>query len=103
MWLIRATGVFLTLVLALVRRQPVRISTGTVALQTAGMGILDTGAFLLCNLGMQLEQISIVSVLGSLYGAVTVGLATLFLRERVRRLQWCGIILIFLGVFLISW
>ena len=39
------------------------------------MGLLDTSAFVLSNRGMQMEQVAIVSVLGSLYGAVTVGLA----------------------------
>jgi drug/metabolite transporter (DMT)-like permease len=51
---------------------------------------------------MQLEQISVVSVLASLYGAVTVGLAALILHERVSRLQWFGIFSIFVGIILIS-
>jgi drug/metabolite transporter (DMT)-like permease len=100
-WLIRATGALATLAFILSRRLPLRFS-GAAGWQTAGMGLLDTGAFLLSNRGMQLEQISVVSVLGSLYGAVTVGLAALFLRESVSRLQWCGILLIFCGIFLIS-
>jgi drug/metabolite transporter (DMT)-like permease len=101
-WLIRATGALLTLAILLLKRSPVRLPGGTATVQTAGMGVLDTGAFLLSNLGMQLEQVSIISVLGSLYGAVTVGLAALFLRERVGRLQWCGILLIFVGIFFMS-
>jgi drug/metabolite transporter (DMT)-like permease len=51
---------------------------------------------------MQLEQVSVVSVLASLYGAVTVGLAALILREPVSRLQWLGIFSIFVGIILIS-
>ena len=42
------------------------------------MGILDTGGFVLNNRGMQLEQVSVVSVLASLYGAITVLLAAAF-------------------------
>ena len=67
-----------------------------------GMGLLDTGAFVLNNRGMELEQVSIVSVLGSLYGAVTVLFAAIFLRERLTRAQWCGIVAIFGGIALIS-
>jgi drug/metabolite transporter (DMT)-like permease len=44
----------------------------------------------------------VISVLGSLYGAVTVGLASIFLREHVSRWQWAGIVTIFAGIFLIS-
>jgi drug/metabolite transporter (DMT)-like permease len=51
---------------------------------------------------MQMEQVAIVSVLGSLYGAVTVGLASIFLKEHVAKWQWAGIVAIFLGIFLIS-
>ncbi len=67
-----------------------------------GVGVLDTSAYVFNNLGMQLEQISVVSVLASLYGAVTVGLAALILHERVSRLQWFGILCIFVGIVLIS-
>jgi len=66
------------------------------------MGLLDTGAFVVSNRGMQLEQISIVTMLSSLYGAVTVVLAAALLRERVSRLQWSGIVAIFVGIFFIS-
>jgi len=51
---------------------------------------------------MAREQTSVVSVLASLYGAVTVALAAIFLRESVSRLQWIGIAAIFTGIFLIS-
>ncbi len=67
-----------------------------------GMGVFDTGAFVLSNLGMKMEQVAVISVLGSLYGAVTVGLAAIFLREHVSRWQWIGIVTIFLGILLIS-
>ncbi len=50
-----------------------------------GIGVLDTSAYVFNNFGMKLEQISVVSVLASLYGAVTVALAALILKERVSR------------------
>jgi drug/metabolite transporter (DMT)-like permease len=46
--------------------------------------------------------VAVISVLGSLYGAVTVGLAAIFLREHISRLQWVGIVTIFSGIYLIS-
>jgi drug/metabolite transporter (DMT)-like permease len=66
------------------------------------MGFFDTAAFALSNLGMRIEQVAILSVLGSLYGAVTVALAAIFLRERIAVLQWLGIIAIFVGVTLMN-
>jgi drug/metabolite transporter (DMT)-like permease len=101
-WLIRLTGTVLTLGIVLARRSPVLPKGRVATMQTGGMGFLDTGAFVLSNLGMQREQVSVVSVLGSLYGAVTVALAAIVLRERIGRPQWCGMIFIFAGIFLIS-
>jgi drug/metabolite transporter (DMT)-like permease len=56
----------------------------------------------LSNRAMQLEQVAVVSVLGSLYGAVTVALAAIVLREHVSRWQWAGIVSIFAGIYLMS-
>jgi drug/metabolite transporter (DMT)-like permease len=67
-----------------------------------GVGLLDTSAYIFNNFGMAREQTSVVSVLASLYGAVTVGLAAMFLKERVSRMQLAGIAAIFVGVGLIS-
>src|SRR5436305_1480067 len=49
-----------------------------------------------------LFDVAVISVLGSLYGAVTVGLAAIFLREHISRWQWAGIATIFGGIVLIS-
>jgi drug/metabolite transporter (DMT)-like permease len=101
-WLIRMTGFSITFVILLLKKFPVRQPMGTVTWQLAGMGILDTSAFVLNNRGLQLEQISVVSVLASLYGAVTVALAAVFLHEHVAKWQWAGIIAIFAGIYLIG-
>jgi drug/metabolite transporter (DMT)-like permease len=66
------------------------------------VGLLDTTAYVFNNFGMNMEQVSVVSVLASLYGAVTVGLAAVILKERVSRMQWLGIVSIFVGIVLIS-
>src|SRR5207244_11197585 len=49
------------------------------------IGILDTMSFLSVAIGYTTDQVSVVSVLASLFSAVTVLLAWIFLREK---LQW---------------
>ena len=102
LWLIRMTGSLVSLSALLLKRLPVFKSLGTSSWQPTVMGFLDTGAFAFSNRGMQMEQVSVITVLSSLYGAFTVVLAALFLRERVSRIQWLGIIAIFAGILLIS-
>src|SRR6266446_6613387 len=102
-WMIRLTSTLLIAAAILVSKQPVRLPRGRVRWMVLGMGVFDTGAFVLSNLGMKMEQVAVISVLGSLYGAVTVGLAAFFLREHVSRWQWLGIATIFHGIFLMSW
>jgi len=101
-WIIRLTSSVLIASAILVSKQPMHLPRTDVRWMVLGMGIFDTGAFVLSNLGMEMEQVAVISVLGSLYGAVTVGLAAIFLREHVSRWQWMGIVTIFLGIFLIS-
>jgi drug/metabolite transporter (DMT)-like permease len=101
-WMIRLTCVFLTAVILLAMNQSIRLPRENVRWYVWAMGLLDTSAFVLSNRGMQMEQVAIVSVLGSLYGAVTVGLAAIFLKEHVAKWQWAGIVTIFVGIFLIS-
>ena len=102
-WMIRLTSSAVTAAYLLIRRQPMALSRdGKVTGWILGMGVLDTGAFIMNNLGMKLEQVSVVSVLSSLYGAVTVLLAAVVLREHLRKIQWLGIAGIFVGIALIS-
>ncbi len=101
-WLIRLTSTLLTAAAILIAKQPMRLPRGEVRWMILGMGVFDTSAFVLSNFGMKMEQVAVISVLGSLYGAVTVGLAAIFLKEHVSRWQWMGIVTIFVGIFLIS-
>jgi drug/metabolite transporter (DMT)-like permease len=101
-WIIRLTSFSLAALVILIAGSSLAPPTRKDAPWILGVGILDTSAYVFNNLGMQLEQISVVSVLASLYGAVTVGLAALILREPVSRLQWVGIFSIFVGIILIS-
>ena len=102
-WMIRLTSSVLTAFVILLAKQPISLPReGTVPGFLLCMGVFDTGAFLMNNRGMQIEQVSVVSVLASLYGAVTVALAAIFLHEHLSRCQWVGIVALFVGICLIS-
>jgi len=101
-WTIRLTSTLLMAAASFIVKQPVNLPRGEVRWMVLSMGAFDTGAFVLSNLGMKMEQVAVISVLGSLYGAVTVALAAIFLREHVSPWQWMGIATIFVGIFLIS-
>ena len=101
-WVIRLTSVAVTALVMLVARQSAALPLRRDAPWILGVGLLDTSAYVFNNYGMLQEQTSVVSVLASLYGAVTVALAALFLREKVTPSQWLGIVAIFIGIILIS-
>lgn len=101
-WIIRLTSVIATGLVILVARSSLATPLKRDAPWIMGIGMLDTSAYIFNNLGMKLEQISVVSVLASLYGAVTVALAALILKETVGKVQWLGIAAIFAGIILIS-
>lgn len=100
-WMIRMTCTLIAGAVILIARQPIKLPRNTRVI-SLGMGVGDTSAFVLSNRAMQLEQVAVVSVLGSLYGAVTVALAAIVLREHVSRWQWAGIASIFAGIYLMS-
>ena len=101
-WMIRLTSALATAVTMLVFRQSLAAPARSDTPWILGVALLDTSAYVFNNFGMAREQTSVVSVLASLYGAVTVALAAIFLRESVSRLQWVGIGAIFVGIFLIG-
>ena len=101
-WVMRGTAIVALGMMAAPGRQSLKIPSGAVWWGLFAAGILDTSAFLANNAGLQLGQVSVVSVLASLYGAVTVLLAWIFLRERLEISQWCGIAMIFAGIVLVS-
>ena len=101
-WMIRLTSTVVGVVLVYLAKQPMRPPRGGARWMALGMGAFDSAAFVMSNRGMQMEQIAVISVLGSLYGAVTVALAAIFLRERISWWQAAGIAAIFAGIFLIS-
>jgi drug/metabolite transporter (DMT)-like permease len=102
-WVIRLTCVVLSFVVAGLLRRSAALPDAGAKWPILGMGLLDTSAYVLNNYGLRLEQVSVVTVLSSLYGAVTVGLAATILREKITRVQLAGIVAIFVGIAMISW
>ena len=101
-WIFRGLSIVSLALSARPARQSIRLPRGDVWWLIAGCGLLDTLAMVSTNVGLTTEQVSVVTVLSSLFGAVTVGLAWIFLREKLHRQQWVGIALIFAGVGLVS-
>jgi len=95
----RATAAALVvLAAAAVRPRLERPSTGRGLATLVLVGVLDTAANVLFVLAAEEGLLSVVSVLGSLYPAVTVLLARWVLDERLDRSQAAGVVLTLLGV-----
>jgi drug/metabolite transporter (DMT)-like permease len=101
-WAMRVTTLLVMLITTVPARQKMALPRGSIWLSLAAIGLIDTVAYVSNNVGMSLGHISVVTVLSSLYGAVTVLLGAMFVREKIRGSQWCGITLIFAGIVLVN-
>ncbi len=101
-WLVRIVTSCVLLAFAPITHQDISIPRGRVWWYLTGVGILDTAAFVAATVGYTTAQVSIVSVLASLFSAVTVLLAWLFLHDRLQWNQWFGVGIIFVGVALVN-
>ncbi len=82
-------------------RAPVDSSFGVWTL-AAGAALADTLAWITYIQGMTTSFATVVTALASLFSVITLLLAGLFLRERLARVQWAGVIVILLGVLMVS-
>ncbi|GHO92957.1 hypothetical protein KSF_030050 [Reticulibacter mediterranei] len=101
-WLTRLITPCLLAACAPLARQSLKLPRGRVWWYIGAIGIIDTIAFVTYNVGLTVAQISIVSVISSLYSAVTVVLAWIVLRERLQRSQWFGIGVVLAGLILVN-
>jgi drug/metabolite transporter (DMT)-like permease len=101
-WVIRATTFTVLLLTGIPTDKALPLPRGNVWWLLFVTGLMDTSAFVANNAGLGRGHVAVVSVLASLYGAVTVLLAWIFLREPIERSQWFGIFLIFVGIVLVS-
>ena len=101
LWGMRATSVVLFVTLALVTRS----AGGVVARELPALlaiGCADLLANVLFGLASSRGEVSVASVLGSLYPVVTILLARAILGERLRRIQQAGALLSLLGAGIIA-
>lgn len=101
-WFIRVLTPCVLLICSPFVKLPLTFPRGSVWWLLLGIGFFDTLAYIAYTSGMQPGQISLVTLLSSLYSAVTVLLAWIFLRERLQRTQWLGILVIFIGIVLVN-
>jgi drug/metabolite transporter (DMT)-like permease len=101
-WIIRLTTICALALFAMPARQSLQWPPQRAWWLIIPIGILDTLAFLSVVIAYTTDQVSVVSVLASLFSAVTVLLAWVFLREKLQWSQWLGIVTIFLGVSLVK-
>lgn len=101
-WVVRITTLSVLVLVGIPTGKALPLPRGNIWWFLLVVGLMDTFAFVANNAGLGTGHVAVVSVLASLYGAVTVLLSWLFLRERIERTQWFGIFLIFVGVVLVS-
>ena len=97
----RATSTLLAVVAALAARSLGGLQPGDLPI-IGVIGGFDVGANLIFGIATTMGLLAVISVLGSLYPVVTVLLAWLIHRERLRGVQYLGVSLALVGVIAIS-
>ena len=101
-WLIRLTTVWTLALFVVPLKQHIHVPRGSVWWFIAGVGILDTAAYVSFTIGLTGGQVAIIGVIASLFSAVTVLLAWIFIREKLQWNQWLGIAIIFVAIVLVN-
>lgn len=99
---VRLVGVVVLLILSVAGLVHVRGLPRPLWPSLGAMGTLDSLAFMAFNIGILGGSVAIVGTLSGLFSAVTVVLAAAILRERLTRIQFLGVLSIFVGVVLIA-
>ena len=97
----RLTAVTLFTAVMFLRRAPLAVR-GAELPGTALIGVLIVGADSMYAIASTQGLLGVVAVLSSLYPVVTIGLARVYLRERIERLRQIGIAMCLGGVVAIS-
>jgi drug/metabolite transporter (DMT)-like permease len=101
-WLIRLMTLSTLALFAVPLKQNIRVPRGSVWWYIAGAGILDTAAYVSFTIGLTGGQVAIIGVIASLFSAVTVLLAWIFIREKLQWTQWLGVGIIFVAIVLVN-
>ncbi|HEX2913470.1 MAG TPA: DMT family transporter [Chloroflexia bacterium] len=103
-WLMRTFTIVFLFTLAFARKQELGPPRDRLTIwQVVGVGIFDTTAYVANGFGVLSDQVAVVTVLSSLFSAVTVLLAWIWLREKLSRFQWLGVCLILVSVILVQY
>jgi drug/metabolite transporter (DMT)-like permease len=102
----RTLGLLVTLLLLWAAHRPLNEGLGLPPKNTWGLILsvtLMTNVAAICaNLGLEVGPVGLVTVISSLFSAVTVLLAWLLLRERLAPHQWAGVVLALVGIVLVN-
>lgn len=98
----RSASFVLMLVILLVSKRTWRPSNNRQWVMISLSGVLDAAANVFFVVASQLGRLDIASVLSSLYPAMTVMLAWLFLKERLTRIQILGLLAALVAIIMIS-
>ena len=101
-WVLRAVAALVLLAASRPARASLAPPRGPTARLVLAIGALDTLGFVANNVGTTYGLVSVVSVLGSLFSAVTVLVAWGTLGERLAVRQWLGVAVLLVGVVLVS-
>jgi drug/metabolite transporter (DMT)-like permease len=109
---VRAGSIFYPLVIskltaaliALIMTRRMRLAVPSIVSNPAALiaGTLDAAGNVFYLLAKNNARLDVVSILASMYPAVTVALASFLLREKVSREQWVGVALCVIAVILIA-
>jgi len=97
----RMGGILILLIYMIVHRETWKVERGAWSMILLN-GVLDIGGNLFFVLAGQAGRLDISAVLSSLYPGSTVILAWIFLKERLSRTQWIGIIAAMIAIILFT-
>ncbi len=101
-WISRITVILSLTIAAFLMRRSLKGPSKYILRAVIGIGALDTIAMVSSLVGTSTEQVSIVTMLSSLFSTVTVLLAWIFLKDPLNIQQKLGIVAIFVGIIFVS-
>jgi len=98
----RCSSIITISLIMIYKRTELRIRSNSSIVPILIIGILNACGLILYNQALIYGLSSIVTVIFSLYGVVTVIIGYIFLKQRVLNFQYIGIIMTFIGVAILS-
>lgn len=89
---------FLLIHLIAARQQPLPGRSPALLSMLGFIAVIDTGGFILFNLGARVGETAVVAAASSPYSLVSIIMGVIFLAERPTVVQWLGVALVILGI-----